>query len=266
MEDFDLGLDEEWAGDEEEEEQEPEKKRRKLPPLVDLLTIVMLAATACLIGVYGLLIINPHLPFNPFPPPTLVPLAPTLTPSLTPTDTPTPGVPTWTPTLTPSATLTPTPRPPTKTPTPTPTFKWPDTAIPSATPTETPIATRSPWPFTYELSFITPQYGCGWTGVAGKVQDLDGNPLAGYPVHIWGAGIDIVVTAGADARYNTIYGSPAAWEQFFDTSPKPMQVRVQLHDPYRDDHPPVSEEVVLDFPGYCGGALGYVVFTMNHEY
>lgn len=109
------------------------------------------------------------------------------------------------------------------------------------------------------------QYGgCSWTGVAGVVQDLDENPLAGYLVHVWGAGIDEVVAAGANQRYNTIYGSEAAWEQFFAPNPKPMEVHVQLHDPFRDDHLPVSEEIVIDFPGYCGGALGYVVFTKNH--
>ena len=64
------------------------------------------------------------------------------------------------------------------------------------------------------------------------------------------------------ARSKTI--TVSAWEQFFDSNPKPMQVRVQLHDPYRDDHPPISDEVVIDMPGYCGGALAYVVFTQNH--
>lgn len=100
--------------------------------------------------------------------------------------------------------------------------------------------------------------------MAGELQDLDGNPLPGYPVHVWGAGIDEVVTAGADQRFNGVYGSDAAWEQFFAPNPKPMEVRVQLHDLYRADHLPVSEEIVIDFPGYCGGALGYVVFTKNH--
>ena len=100
--------------------------------------------------------------------------------------------------------------------------------------------------------------------MAGQVQDLDGNPLIGYPVHIWGSGIDVVVNSGADPGLNTRYGHQAAWEQFFDASPKPMQVRVQLHDPYRDDHLPISEEIVIDMPGYCGAALGYVVFTQNH--
>jgi len=96
------------------------------------------------------------------------------------------------------------------------------------------------------------------------VEDLDGNPLIGYPVHIWGAGIDVVVPSGSNTQHNTVYGSQAAWEQFFDSTPKPMEVRVQLHDPYRDDHLPISDIAVINFPGYCGAALGYVTFTQNH--
>jgi len=110
----------------------------------------------------------------------------------------------------------------------------------------------------------SPQYGCSWTGVAGHVQDLDGNPLIGYPVHVWGAGIDAVVNSGADARFNTIYGNKAAWEQFFDAKPKPMEIKVQLHDPYRDDHLPISEEIIVNMPGFCGAGLAYVTFTQNH--
>jgi hypothetical protein len=223
--------------------------------IFNTLTIVVLAATVCLVGFYGLVAINV---LNPFPPPTPVSIV-----SLpTPTNTSVPGPSTRTPT--PIPTITPTPGPtntrtPTLTPSVTPT--WPPTKTPTPTP---PRVTRSPWPFTYEVSLGTPQLGCGWTGVGGHVQDLDGNPLQGYPVHVWGAGIDVVVSAGADAGLNTRYGHQAAWEQFFDASPKPMEVRVQLHDPYRSDHLPVSEEIVIDFPGYCGAALGYVVFTQNH--
>jgi len=225
--------------------------------LFNVLTIVVLLATACLVGFYGLVGFNVY---NPFPPPTLASVA------QLPTSTPTPkgpaNIPTWTPTHTPTA------RPPTNTPTPTlipsATSTFPPTATFTPTPSPTPRVTLSPWPFTYQLTLRSPQYGCNWTGVAGHVQDLDGNPLIGYPVHIWGAGIDVVVTSGADARFNTIYGHQAAWEQFFDSHPKPMQVRVQLHDPYRDDHPPISEEIVIDLPGYCGAALGYVVFIQNH--
>lgn len=219
--------------------------------LFNVLTIVVLVSTLCLVGFYGLVAFNVFNPFPPPPNPTLFSPAPTKTPA--------PVVPTRTPTRTPTITLTPSPmntRTPTLTPSVTPT--WPPTATP------TPRVTRSPWSFTYELDFGTPQLGCGWTGVAGYVQDLDGNPLVGYPVHVWGAGIDAVVSSGADPGLNTRYGNQAAWEQFFDASPKPMQVRVQLHDPYREDHLPISEEIVIDMPGYCGAALGYVIFTQNH--
>lgn len=224
--------------------------------LLNILTIVVLAAAVCLVGTYALIGLNIY---NPFPVPTRASLA-------LPTDTPTPGgptpIPTWTPTHTPAE---PSPMPtrtPTLTPSATATFPPTPTFPPTVTPT--PRATRSPWPFTYELDLMSPQYGCSWTGVAGHVQDLDGNSLVGYPVHVWGAGIDVVVTSGSDARFNTIYGNQAAWEQFFDAKPKVLEVRVQLHDPYRDDHLPVSEEIVIEMPGFCGAGLAYVAFTQNH--
>lgn len=232
-----------------EENDQTDRKVR----IFNILTVVVLVATACLGGFYLLVAFNV---VNPFPSAAMYTVAPW-------PDTPTPGgptdIPTWTPTNTP--TITPTPGP-SRTPTPSLTPSTTPTFPPTKTPT--PRVTRSPRPFTSEKSFMFPQYGCSWTGVAGQVQDLDGNPLKGYPVHIWGSGLDVVVTSGSDARFNTIYGSEAAFEQFFDGSPKSMEVRVQLHDPYRDDHPPISEEVVLNFPGYCGGALGYVTFTQNH--
>jgi len=225
--------------------------------LFNVLTIVVLVATGCLVSFYASIGLNVY---NPFPPPTIAVLADS------PIEPPTPSGPTDVPTWTPTRTSTATPPRPTRTPTLTPsatsTFPPTPTFPPTATPT--PRATRSPWPFTYELDLTQPQYGCSWTGVAGQVQDLDENSLIGYPVHVWGAGVDVVVTSGSDARFNTIYGSQAAWEQFFDGRPKPMEVRVQLHDPYRDDHPPISEEIVIDFPGFCGAGLGYVTFTKNH--
>jgi len=235
-------------------------KNNKRTALFNVLTIITLLATVCLLGYYGLVMFNVYK--SPFPPPTLVP-------TYWPTDTPTPSgptpIPTWTPTRTPTITPTPGPtntRTPTLTPSPFPTMPPTPTFPPTATPT--PRVTLSPLPFTYDLSMMSPQYGCSWTGAAGHVQDLDGNPLVGYPVHIWGAGIDVVVNSGADARFNTIYGNQAAWEQFFDSKPKVLQIHVQLHDPSREDHPPISEEVVIDMPGYCGAGLGYVVFIQNH--
>lgn len=221
--------------------------------LINILTIVVLASLVGLMGFYGLVVFKVVNPFPRLELATLFPLP----------DTPTPGgptsFPTWTPTHTPTITPTPLPRntrTPTLTPSASPTF--PPTA------TSTPRVTRSAWSFTAEAELRFPQYGCSWTGAAGHVQDLDGNPLTGYPVHVWGGGIDTVVTSGADARFSTIYGNEAAWEQFFDSNPKPMEIRVQLHDPYRSNHLPISEEIVVKMPGYCGGGLAYVVFTQNH--
>ncbi|MFW6115474.1 MAG: hypothetical protein ACOC7Y_00270, partial [Chloroflexota bacterium] len=115
------------------------------------------------------------------------------------------------------------------------------------------------------VRFESPPYErCSWTGVAGRVQDLDGNPLPGYPIHIWGGGIDEVVVAGADSRFNTIYGSQAAFEQFFGPSPKVVEIHVQLHDPFREGNPPASDEIVIEMPGTCNQALAFVIFTQNH--
>jgi hypothetical protein len=226
----------------------------------NVLTLVVLVAALCLAGLYSLVALGVYEVF-PYPPPPTVAVLPTLTP--TPLATP---IPTWTPTQEPTETPVP---PPTDTPGPSPTPSSTPTIAPSPTfpptATPTPRVTRSARPFTYEVVLKEPQYGgCSWTGVAGQVQDLDENPLPGYLVHVWGAGIDEVVASGANQRFNTVYGSEAAWEQFFGPSPKAMEVHVQLHDPFREDHLPISEEIVIDFPGYCGGALGYVVFTKNH--
>ncbi len=226
--------------------------------LYNVLTLLVLLATLLLLICYIAIAINPYLPINPFPPGPRGTATPAVTP--TPTATPTRGAPpTWTPTPTPTETPTPAPSfTPTITPTPTPIPPTP-TRTPTVTPT--PRVTRSPYPFTYELTYETPYYGCNWTGVAGIVQDLDGNPLIGYPIHIWGGGIDKVVNSGD----NPMYGD-SGWEQFFNN--QPMEVsgvfRVQIHD--RDDprHPPISEEIVLDFPGYCSQAMAYIVFTKNH--
>ena len=225
--------------------------------IFDILTLLMLGMTLIIILVYVAIAINPYLPLNPFPPVQITPV--TLVATDTPTPTPGPeDVPTWTPTTTP--TITPTPLPtftPTVTPTPT---EMPPTETPTPTPTITPRVTRSPYPFTYEINYDTPYYGCNWTGVAGIVQDLDGNNLQGYPIHIWGGGIDVVVNSGDKQMYGD-----SGWEQFFNSAPMESRgtFRVQIHSQY-EPHAPVSEEIVLNFEGYCSTAMAYIVFTKNH--
>ncbi len=225
--------------------------------LFNTLSLIMLALTVIVILCYILIAINPYLPFNPFPPPPRkIAVVATNTPTPTAERSP---IPTWTPTATP--TITPTP-PPTFTPTPTRT-PTPITPTPTATstPTPTPRVTRSPWPFTYELTYETPIYGCNWLGVAGTVVDIDGNPLRGYPIHVWGGGIDVVVNSGDKQSYGD-----SGWEQFFLNYPMEVNgvFRVQIHDKDNPKHPPVSQEIVLNFPGFCSKSLAKIVFTKNH--
>ncbi|MBN2002285.1 MAG: hypothetical protein JXA21_02915 [Anaerolineae bacterium] len=223
--------------------------------LFNTLSLVMLGLTVVLIICYALILVNPYIALNPFPPhPKEIEVVATPTGAVYRRDVP----PTWTPTATP--TITPTPPPsftPTITPTPTP---RPPTNTPSPTPTITPRVTRSAYPFTYELTYEPPYYGCNWLGVAGTIQDLDGNSLKEYPVHVWGGGIDQVVNSGTKQMYGD-----AGWEQFFLGQPTEMKgvFRVQLHSPY-GTHPPVSEEIVLNYEGFCSGALARIVFTKNH--
>ena len=62
-----------------------------------------------------------------------------------------------------------------------------------------------------------------------------------------------------------MYGD-SGWEQFFNSYPFEANevFRVQLHARDNPAHPPISEEIVLSFPGYCSRALAYIVFTQNH--
>jgi hypothetical protein len=228
---------------------------------VNLLSTFFLGLTLLTCLAYFTVLVYPHIFFNPFPPP----LPPTPAPTATPTSTPTPGLePTYTPTNTPTPTLTmpPTPtRTPTGTPTATPT--WPPTPTPTAR------VTRSPYPFTCEVTLRRPEYD-HWSGVAGHVQDLDGNPLPGYYVRTEGAGLNPpAVRAGENPRFNAIYGNEAAWEQAYNPGAyQAMEIRVQLFNdrPDRDGtYRPVSDVLIVRLGGYASSSLGYVVCTLNWE-
>ena len=87
----------------------------KRAALFNVLTIVMLVATVCLVGFYAIMGLNIY---NPFPPPTI---ASVMSPLETPTPSGPTAIPTWTPTSSPTATS---PRP-TRTPTLTPSATTP---------------------------------------------------------------------------------------------------------------------------------------------
>ena len=246
--------------------------------VLNVLSLVVVGLAALILLWYLVLLVNPSGFYNPFAPqqPTETVLVVVVSP--TPTDTPVPP-PTWTPTSTPTMGPTSSPPPsrtPTKTPTVTPT--WPPTPSPTPTPTATltptlaptPRATRSPQPFTCEVTYRSPEYDNPWSGVAGYVQDQDGNPLPGYyaQVECPGAGV-LTSRAGEDERFNRFYGSEAAWEQACNpTAFQAMEIRMQLFNDRPDadgTYRPVSDRVIVELLGNRSGSLGFVVCTLNWE-
>lgn len=144
---------------------------------LNCLTLLVLLATAGIGVAFAIVYINPQVPFNPYPPPTLPPVLqlPTAVPTeelAEPTNTP---VATLTATVEPTATETSTPETPTETPT-------------EVGPTETP--TTTPVPFDLQAGSVAATtswfHGCDWMGVGGHVLDSDNTPLIGYAIQLGG--------------------------------------------------------------------------------
>lgn len=200
--------------------------------------------------------------------PTLTPL-PTSTPTdtLTPTISPTPTeTPTITPTVAPSSTITDTPTitfTPSETPTPLATFTPQPSASPTG-PTETFTPTTSPFPFRLrEPNIVLTQNisnaaGCAWQGLGGQVFDLNGQPLAGLQVHVFGDAVDFYVQSGS----NTLYG-PAGWEQPVDTIINTKTYFVEL---LSAQGTVVSDRIQVTFPGDCAQNLAIVNFAQTRPF
>jgi hypothetical protein len=179
----------------------------------------------------------------------------TLTPTLTYTPTPTNTL-TVTPSLTPTPTATSTV---TNTPTPTNT----STASPRPPNTNTPVPTRthtpSPYDFvlrngtiTYTKYDLTPNIGCHWAGIAGRVYDEDRNHITGMRVHVWGNGIDQRVRTGDYQAYGE-----SGWEQYVADEPVDNVYRVQLE--YSNGNP-ASEVIRVRTRDNCNHNLAIVIF------
>jgi hypothetical protein len=206
--------------------------------------------------------------------PTLTPTNTPL-PTDTPTDTLTPTItlsptetPTITPTLAPSATITDTPMAtliPSETPTPLATFTSQPTATPTG-PTPTVEPPPSPYPFRLreENVILTQNFanaaGCAWQGFGGQVFGLDGNPLPGLQIHVFGSdtATDFFVQAGS----NTLYG-PAGWEQPVDTVINTRTYFVQL---LSAQGTVVSDPIQVTFPGDCAQNLALVNFIQTRPF
>lgn len=237
-------------------------RSRRSGTVWDVLTLLTLLATVCLLGYFLTIFLNPYSSLNPFPPPTLPP------PLEFPTATPTLPFATLPPTWTPSPTLTP---PATNTPRPSPTPLATTEAPPTATPTASPTPPVSPTPTAtppYGLQPGVPAYlssqiwhpdqGCNYLGVAGQVLDVNGQPLVGAPVavkvegtladtpisqvalpgtapHVGPAGFEVMLADHPIASSGTLYIQVVDLNNFLPLS-EPV---------YFDTHDTCEENVVL---------------------
>jgi hypothetical protein len=162
----------------------PPRKRKPSVLIWNVLTILVLVTTLCIISIFTLIYFDPNSSINPFPPPTLFPSIAPPTATVTPRFT---LVPSWTPTdaepLVISNTMD------TETPVP--------TDVPEASPTaEAPATIPPPGGYAFQvqqgsqsvISWTTfhPDASCDWSAVAGQATSLNGESVRGLFVQLGG--------------------------------------------------------------------------------
>jgi len=216
---------------------------------LNLLTVGMLLATIVVIAVYAIIFINPELPFNPFPPPTVNPAL------QQPTGTNTPAVylpPTWTATADLSTAT------PTQTSTPRPSATPTNTVEPSISPTIDEFATEAPFTATFVLQANSPSYTenfandqeCSWMGIAGQVFDLSGAPLTGITIHLGGTlsgqDVDLYAESGSADTYG-----PSGYEFVLSNAPVTTTNTLWIQVIDLEEEVPLSEKIFLSTHNDC---------------
>ena len=235
-----------------------QSRRSQAPMQVwDILSILALLLTVCLVGYFALIFINPASQLNFLPPgagpfgnhlPTFtvtpLQLQATWTPSptleLTPSDTPRP---TFTPFFTSTSfSLV----PPTKTPKPTSTPKAPFTAA-SVTQVESTI--------------IHPELACNWAGIGGTVVDANNSPVIGTVVVLRGTLNGSTIEQQTVSGINKEYG-PSGFEFVLGSAPVASNktLYVQLVD---QQNIPLSDPVQLTTSTECNKNLVMIRFKKN---
>ncbi|MBT3714464.1 MAG: hypothetical protein HOG15_14030 [Anaerolineae bacterium] len=238
------------------EEVEEEKKSFSID-MLDIFSILLLIAAACLGAYFLLVFVNPYTAMNPLSPNTPVP--PVIIPS--PTNTPLGLNELWTET-------------PTIQPSITPTSRSTFTPIPSTTPlvlfTETftpepPTATATPqMPFEANIQQISSTVmhsdtSCNWLGVGGTVEDADKSPILGVVVRVQGTLVGSTVDQTTVAGVSPAYGK-SGFEFVLGDAPLPSDntLYIRLFD---QAGLPLSDEVRFSTSGECETNLTLIRFT-----
>lgn len=221
-----------------------------------------------------------HTPTNtPLPTFTLTPTlteTPTVTPSTTPSPMPTfttpptsTAAPTWT--IPPSVTIPPTVTiAPSVTITPSLTITNTPDVTATMTFTNTPVPTvdmgptLSPFPFALKdnqiifTSNFANSAGCAWQGIGGQVTDMNGQPLGGVRIHVFGSGIDFYSVSGS----NTLYGL-SGWEIPVSNLINTNSYFVELQTPQGTV---ISPQQQVTFPSDCARNLALVNFVQTRPF
>jgi hypothetical protein len=225
--------------------------------LWDVLTTLILILTACIIGYFVLIFLNPQSPYNILPPGGFNSL-PTFT------VTPIQLQATWTASPTLQVTPSNTPRP-----TFTPFFtNTPFSLVPPTRTLRPPTATSTPKaPFSaisvtnVESTVIHPEFACNWAGIGGTVVDANNSPVIGTVVVLRGTLNGSRVEQQIVSGINKEYG-PSGFEFVLGSTPVASDetLYVQLVDL---QNIPLSDPVYVTTYDDCARNLVLVRFKMN---
>jgi hypothetical protein len=223
----------------------------------DMLSILVLIATACLVGYFALIFLNPDSSLNFLRPGAAVsgPQGPTATPTLLQLEA------TWTPSPTLEMTPTNTPRP-TFTPffTDTPVSLFPPTKTPK--PTSTPKAPFSAASITQQDSTLYhPDLTCNWAGIGGAVVDANNSPVIGMVIVLRGSLDNKLIEQQTVSGINTEYG-PSGFE--FKLGDAPIKTDKTLYIQLVDQSGiPLSDKIYVSTSSECTKNLALVRLKKN---
>jgi len=221
----------------------------------DMLSILVLIITACMVLYFAFIFINPDSSMNFLRPGSgfaVGPQGPTATPTLLQLE------PTWTPT--PTLVMT-----PTNTPRPTFTPFFTNTPFSLVPPTKTPKPTSTPKaPFTgtftlQDSTLYHPDLACNWAGIGGAVVDAKNSPVIGMVVVLRGSLDGKLIELQTVSGINPEYG-PSGFEFVLGTAPikTDKTLYIQLVD---QSNIPLSDAIYFSTSAECNKNL--VLFRLK---